>query len=115
METEIKYPPLQKAWERRKHFTELARKMNRRGNATFKEAEKHRVIKGLDVTHGSEWPSLYQKAHDYWNRAHFAWKQGEAIWRDAVKKHYGLNVKVTWRYWHKDNEPTCHVGSDVYV
>ena len=42
-------------------------------------------------------------------------KEGRKLWYDAVKKYYGEDVKVTWRKWHEDNEPTCHIGSDVYV
>ena len=41
--------------------------------------------------------------------------EGAELWNDAIIKYYGKNAKVTWRRWHKDNEPTCHVGSDVYV
>ena len=43
------------------------------------------------------------------------WEEGDKLWKDAVRRYYGKDAKVTWRTWHKDNEPTCHVGSDIYV
>ena len=41
--------------------------------------------------------------------------KADELWEEAVHKHYGEDAKVVWRTWHEDNEPTCHVGSDVYV
>ena len=41
--------------------------------------------------------------------------KGWKLWKEAIIRYYGKNAKITWRSWHEDNEPTCHVGSDVYV
>jgi len=41
--------------------------------------------------------------------------EGSILWYDAVRRYYGKDVKVTWRKWHKDNDMTCHINSDVYV
>ena len=94
METEIKSPPLQKEWEERKRLRKEGRKLREEGSKLWKEANK-----------------LREEGNKLWEKG----REGNKLWYEAIEKHYGKDVKVTWRHWHKDNEPTCHVGSDVYV
>jgi len=91
MKTTYIPPPLQKEWEERKRLRKEGDKLWKEGSKLWEEGGK-----------------LYDEA----------WKlreEGNKLWMEAVERHYGLNAKVTWRQWHKDNEPTCHIGSDVYA
>jgi len=69
-----------------------------------------------------EYKRLMQEGDNLWDEGrslqvegYKLWEEGWKLWEVAVERHYGKDVKVKWRKWHKDNEPTCHVGSDVYV
>ena len=91
METEIKSPPLQKEWEERKRLRKEGRKLREEGSKLWKEANK------------------------LWEEGDKLRVEGLKLWDDAVRRYYGKDVKVTWRKWHKDNDMTCHINSDVYV
>jgi len=98
METETKQPPLQKEWEEHKRLRVEGEKLRVEGEKLRVEGEKLR----------DEGNKLKDEG----------WKlrvEGSILWYDAVRRYYGKDVKVTWRKWHKDNDMTCHINSDVYV
>ena len=50
-----------------------------------------------------------------WDEGNKLCDEGNKLWEEAVERYYGKDVTIKWRKWHEDNEPTCHVGSDVYI
>ena len=119
METETKQPPLQKEWEERKRLRkewlklrEEGNKLRDEANKLWEEGDKLRV-EGLKLwDEGEKLRVEGEKLKDE------GWKlrvEGSILWYDAVRRYYGKDVKVTWRKWHKDNDMTCHINSDVYV
>jgi len=109
----MKAPPLQKEWEERKRYLKLAKELDREGCTIY---DSGKTFAGLFPQHQDpEWLGMYIKAKDFWDRAAIAKIKGEAIWKDAVYRHYGYYTTIKWRKWHEDNDLTCHIGSDVYV
>ena len=84
-------PPLQKEWEERKKLWEEGIELRIKGMELLDQGRKFR-IEGNKLC-----------------------DEGNKLWKEAVERYYGKDVKVTWREWHKDNDHTCHIGSDVYV
>jgi len=91
-------PPLQKEWEERKRLIAEGDKLWDEGMKLWDEGDK-----------------LWDEGMKLWEESSKLWDEGDKLWNDAVERHYGKDVKVRWRYWHKDNEPTCHVGGDTYA
>jgi len=87
----MKILPLQKEWEERKRLIAEGEKLLEEGNKLWDEGNK------------------------LWDEGNKLREEANKLWYDAVERHYGKDVKVRWRQWHKDNEPTCHVGGDTYV
>jgi len=91
-------PPLQKEWEERKRLLEEGDKLREEGNKLWEEENK-----------------LCEEGWKLRKEGWKLWDEGNTLWKEAVERYYGKDAKVTWRKWHEDNEPTCHIGSDVYV
>ena len=94
----IYIPPLQKEWEERKRLLEEGAKLREEGDKLREEGNKL-------------WKEGNKLRKEGWKLC----KEERKLWDDAVEKYYGKDAKVKWRKWHENNEPTCHVGSDVYI
>ena len=94
----MKILPLQKEWEERNKLRDEGDKLRHEGYKLWDEGKK---------LHHEGWKLI----DEGWK----LWAEGRKLWINAVIKYYGKDAKVTWRLWHEDNEPTCHIGSDVYV
>jgi len=112
-------PPLQKEWEERKKLWEEGIELRIKGMELWKDGNKlcdegiELRIKGMELLdQGRKFRIEGNKLCDEGNKL---CDEGNKLWKEAVERYYGKDVKVTWREWHKDNEPTCHIGSDVYV
>jgi len=101
----MKIPPLQKEWEERNKLRGEGNKLRDEGRKLCEEGWKL----------WGEGNKLIYEGYKLWREGDKLWIEGYKLWNNAVIKYYGKDAKVTWRLWHEDNEPTCHVGSDVYV
>jgi len=98
-------PPLQKEWEERKRLLKEGKELEEKGKKLVDEGRKL-IVEG---------EKLWEEGNKLWVEGDTLRDEGRELWWNAVAEYYGEDVKVTWREWHKDNEYTCHIGSDVYT
>jgi len=106
----MKILPLQKEWEERKKLRVVGYNLWVKGHKLRYEGEKLWGEKLWDESN-----KLFDESNKLREEGDNLLVEGRKLWNEAIIKYYGKDAKITWRRWHKDNDPTCHVGSDVYV